>query len=268
MPMVSVIVPTRNSIRTIESCLKSIRKQAFKKLEIIVVDNYSSDLTLEIAKKFADKLFQKGPERSAQRNFGVKKSSGKFVIWIDADNILPPEIIKECLQAIENNLHALIIPEISVGKGFWAKCKILEKRCYLGDERIEAIRFIEKSVYNKVGRISENLISGEDWDITTRVRESGYKIGRIKTFMLHDEGQLKLTDDLRKKYYYATKSLPYVSRHIKGPKDVILFIFRPAYFRNWEILLADPLHTLGFLFMKLCEFGIGLIGFIRAKFRP
>src|SRR3989344_2166885 len=252
IPLVSVVIPTRNSIRTIEACLKSIKKQTYPKLEIIVVDNFSSDGTPEAAQKFTNKVFQKGHERSAQRNFGVEKSSGKFVVWIDSDNILHPRIIEECVRTINKGYQALIIPEISIGEGYWAKCKILEKRCYLGDNRIEAIRFIEKSIYNKVGRLSEELISGEDWDITTRVRENGYRVGRIKTIMLNDEGRLTLINNLRKKYYYSTKSLPYVSRHIRSTQDVILFIFRPAFFRNWRMLIADPIHTVGFLFMKFC----------------
>lgn len=266
-PLVSVIIPTRNSIRTIKTCLTSVKNQSYPNIEIIVVDNYSKDETAQIAKKFTKNVFFKGPERSAQRNFGAKKSSGEFIMWIDSDMILGDMVVEECVKELNHNpsLSGLIIPEISIGKGFWAACKTLEKRCYIGDKKIEGLRFIDKKIFNKLGGFSD-LIAGEDWDFTQRVRSRGYKIGGIKDVVNHDEGELRLVDDLKKKYYYATKSLPYVNNHIKGPRDVILFIFRPAFFRNWKLLASDPAHTLGLFLMKFCEFGVGALGILKAKY--
>ena len=63
-PLVSVIIPTKNSTRTIEICLQSIKKQSYPKIEITVVDNYSRDKTKEIAQKYA-KVYNKGTERSS-----------------------------------------------------------------------------------------------------------------------------------------------------------------------------------------------------------
>lgn len=267
--MVSVVIPTKNATRTLESCLKSIRAQTYSNIEIIVVDNYSSDNTKKIAESLADKVLLKGPERSVQRNFGVKNSKGKYIAWFDADMQLTKNVIKECVQVVSQNkdLKALIIPEKSIGQGFWAKCRALEKKCYLGDKQIEAVRFLEKKIFNEVGKLSEKLISGEDWDITTRVRQKGYKIGRIKSFVKHNEGNLKLLDSLKKKYYYATKSLPYVERHIKSPLDVVHFLIRPAFLRNWKLLLSNPIYTLGLFIMKFSEFTVGLVGVLVAKFK-
>lgn len=266
-PLVSIIIPTRNAALTLSQCLKSILRQTYQNIEIVVVDNFSTDQTLNIARKFADSVYSKGPERSAQRNFGVKKSAGTFIAWFDADMILEPKVIENCVvKFIKNDqISAFIIPERSIGQGFWAACRALEKKCYLGDLSIESVRFMKRNIFNKVGKLSENFISGEDWDITTRVRQKGFLIDRISSFVKHNEGNLSLWVDLRKKYYYATKSLPYVKRHIKNPSDVAVFIFRPAFFRNWRILLSDPTHAVGLLFMKFCEYGVGLIGLLYAK---
>lgn len=267
-PLVSLIVPTKNVEKVLEKCLLSLKKQIYPNIEIIVVDNFSTDKTISIAKHFTNKIFLQGPERSAQRNFGIKKSRGMYVCWIDSDNILKPNIIQAAVAKVRENPHlkALIIPETSFGVGFWSKCKSLEKKCYLGDDNIEAIRFIKKGVFEEVGEMSENLISGEDWDMTIRVRQKGYEIGRIKNTLYHNEGRLTLLGDIQKKFYYATKSIPYVERHIKNPKDVLLFVFRPAFFRNWELLLKNPTLTCGIIFMKMCEFTVGFIGFLLAKF--
>jgi glycosyltransferase involved in cell wall biosynthesis len=70
---VSVIVPTKNSQQYLARCLASIKKQKHNDIEIIVVDNNSSDKTKAIARKYTNLVFNKGPERSSQRNFGVRK---------------------------------------------------------------------------------------------------------------------------------------------------------------------------------------------------
>ena len=70
MKKVSVIVTTKNEAKNIGRCLQSIQNQTYKAIEIIVVDNFSKDETKRIAKKFTKKVFDKGPERSAQRNLG------------------------------------------------------------------------------------------------------------------------------------------------------------------------------------------------------
>lgn len=265
-PLVSIIIPTKNTAQILSRCLKSIIRQTYNNIEIILVDNFSTDQTLGIARKFTNLVYSKGPERSAQRNYGAKNASGEYLLFLDSDMILGKTLITECVNKInqDSTLSALIIPEISIGKGFWAGCKTLEKKCYIGDDRIEGLRFINKKTFKKVGGFSD-FISGEDWDFTQRVRAKGYRVGRIENVVHHNEGQLKLWDDLRKKYYYATKSLPYVNKHIKGPRDIIFFIFRPAFFRNWKILLDDPIHAWGLFFMKFCEFGVGFVGIIIAK---
>lgn len=266
-PVVSIIISTKNEEENIENCLESITNQTYLNIELLVVDNNSSDKTKEIAQKYTDLVINKGPERSAQRNYGVKKSNGSYIAWFDADMILDPRIIEECTAAVlqDSNIKALIIPEQSIGESFWAQCRALEKRCYLGDSDIEAVRFVEKKTFEKIGMLDKNLISGEDWDVTTRLRTAGYKISRIKSFVKHNEGHLKLLNVLRKKYYYATKSLPFIERHIKSPMDVIFFVIRPAFLRNWKLLINDPTHATGLFVMKFLEFLVGFFGIVKVK---
>jgi hypothetical protein len=68
--LVSVVVPTRDSIRTIERCLRSIREQTWPVVDLVVVDNYSTDGTWEVDQEFAHWAIQADPERSTQRNAG------------------------------------------------------------------------------------------------------------------------------------------------------------------------------------------------------
>ncbi|MBU4481210.1 glycosyltransferase, partial [Patescibacteria group bacterium] len=108
-PLVSIVITTKNEERNIANCLGSILRQTYfcDKIEIIVVDNNSTDKTKDLVESFKVKsykagckikFFNKGPERSAQRNFGVAQAQGEYILYLDADMILSPDVIKECME--------------------------------------------------------------------------------------------------------------------------------------------------------------------------
>ena len=89
-PKVSIIIPTINEGKYLKLCLSSIERQAFKEYEIIVVDGYSKDNTVKIAKEFKAKVVRQKPSGAGNaRNLGVKKSKGEILSFVDADTILP-----------------------------------------------------------------------------------------------------------------------------------------------------------------------------------
>ena len=172
-PMVSVIVPTKNSESTIDECLSSLRNQTYQRIEIVVVDNHSHDRTREIAQKYG-KVLVKGPERSSQRNFGAQAAAGCYVFFIDSDMKLTPKVVADCVNSVvHGHANAVIVPEISIGKGFWAKCKALERSCYIGDNSIEAARFFSKEIFFGVGQFDEQITGEEDWDLQARIAKAG-----------------------------------------------------------------------------------------------
>ncbi|MEM3836232.1 glycosyltransferase [Pyrobaculum sp.] len=71
-PLVTIIVPTFNSEKTLQLCLESIRKQTYKNIEVIVVDNYSTDSTVSVAKKYDAKVIQVRGERARAKNIELK----------------------------------------------------------------------------------------------------------------------------------------------------------------------------------------------------
>src|SRR3989344_7911512 len=90
-PKISIVIPTLNEEATIDSCLKSIFSQKYKgKFEVIVVDDESSDKTLEIVKKYPVIVLKNG-NKSAEigKMIGLKKSTGKYFLFLDADIDLP-----------------------------------------------------------------------------------------------------------------------------------------------------------------------------------
>ncbi len=153
LPIVSIIITTKNSAKTIEPLLLSIKKQSYQNVETIVVDNQSSDRTCQISRKFTDKVFQKGPERSAQRNYGGAKSRGKYLFFLDSDMVLTPNVVSECVQVFKGKengrIGGVIVPEKSFGDGFWAKVKAFEREINQGESYFEAARFFPKKYLMK-----------------------------------------------------------------------------------------------------------------------
>ena len=98
LPLVSVIIPTKNSSQFLEECLLSIKDQTYKNIEIIVVDNNSTDNTKKIARKYTDKVFNQGPERSAQVNYAVTQAKGEYVYKVDSDFILDTNVVMQCID--------------------------------------------------------------------------------------------------------------------------------------------------------------------------
>ena len=267
--LVSIIVPTFNSSKTLYDCLDSILHQSYKNIELIVVDNNSVDDTKRIAFEFTDKVFHIGPERSAQRNYGVSCSKGSYVFIIDSDMKLSGDVVNSCVDKINENssIVSVIVPEESFGEGFWARCKKLERSFYIGIPWMEAARFFKRSVYLEVGGYNECMVSGEDWDLSQRVSDLG-KIASIKDLIYHNEGNPTLVRIVSKKVYYAKKFSNYASENrenINLGMQVSISSRYKLFLSEPKKLFKNPLVGIGMLLMKTCEFIAGGVSFILAK---
>lgn len=265
-----MIVTTKNESSHIAACLASIQRQTYRDTQIIVVDNASRDKTKEIARTYTPYVYDSGPERSAQRNFGVKKAKGLYVLFLDADMIVTPNVIEECVDAVtKNNYIGVVIPEKSFGIGFWAACKSFERRCYEGVDWMEAARFFSKQHIKDIGGYDETLTGPEDFELPQRIKKhyGAQMIGRVRTYILHNEGKLSLAKLLKKKYYYGTKMRRY--RLLQGSRTYFNKQANPIaryalFFRNPAPFVKDPIHGVGALIMKTLEMVALTWGSLRA----
>jgi len=268
-PLVSVIVPTKNSSRTLERCLKSTENQTYKNIEIIVVDNNSMDNTKEIAKKFTERVFNIGPERTAQKNFGIKVADGKYLLFIDSDMELGKDVIKECIELAEKDesIGGIIIPERSAGDGFWVKVRDFEKSFYAGTE-IESARFFRNDLALKVGGFDEDVIFFEESTLPQKIERLGYNVrARIKAEILHYEENLSLLKRLQKKYYYGKTAWKYVEKYKEYGSKQISPIERFGLFLKNKRFYSKPLLAFGLLTLKSLEYVSGGLGFLVGKVR-
>ncbi len=268
-PLVSFVVPTRNSARTLHACLTSLKSQSGVPSEIIVIDNHSDDATPLIGQQLSDQFETRGPERSAQRNAGARLAQGEFVVFIDSDMTLEPTAARDianCFQS-DGKLEGLVIPEYVEGSGLLERARSIEKRAYLNDPTVEAARAFRHSTFVELGGYDETMTGGEDWDLPDRVARDGGKIDRIESRVFHDESGLTLRDAFSKKFYYGKQMSQFVNAH----KDTVSerVVRTSAMRRIAPRIFKEPLATTALFVLKAVEaagIGTGLI-FGRVKSR-
>ena len=165
MHSISALVLTYNEEDYIENCLKSIKWVD----EIVVIDSYSDDRTTEIAEKYTDKIYKRKFDNfSSQRNYGLDKMQGDWVLVVDADERITPELQKEILDKIKDNPGiAYRVPRKNYFLGKWIK--------YCGWYPDYTLRLFQNK-YRYSGRVHENLeINDEIKDLDNPLIHLTYK---------------------------------------------------------------------------------------------
>lgn len=258
-PLVSVVVPVKDTGRTLETCLRSIRNQTYPAVELIVIDNFSTDGSWEIAQEWAHHAEQAGPERSAQRNLGVERAAGPWILWIDADMELPETIIEAAMAAVEGSVDGVFIPEITVGEGYWTACRALERSCGIEEVLMQSPRLVRRDYLRRTGGFLESLSGTEDAELRSRMIADGCSLAWIPDLIIHDEGRMSLGFILSKRYYYGRGLKGYQAQH-PGALSAQAGSALAAYRKRWRRLAAKPTVAVGAVAMRAGEFvayGIG-----------
>lgn len=269
--MVSIVITTKNAEEFIADCIKSIINSNYiakgGKIEIIVVDNHSTDKTVEIANSLGAKTFIKGPERSAQRNYGVEKSDGGIIGVLDTDMTLSENVISECVEIFEHNekIKALYIPEKIFGNGFFNKVRNFERSFY-NATAIDGVRFFRKEDFLKIGGYDISLNGTEDWDLDRRIKNIG-EVSIIKSPLFHHENHT-LKKYIIKKSYYASNFDNYFKKwgfdDITKKQFGLYYRYIGAFIEKgkWKKLLRHPILAFSMYFLLFLK---GLV-YIFSKF--
>jgi glycosyltransferase involved in cell wall biosynthesis len=285
--LVSVVVTTKNEEGNIETCLRSVAAQTYAPTEIIVVDNASTDRTKEIAHRFTDRVYDAGPERSAQRNFGMLRvARGTYVMYLDADMVISPGLVKACVDRMSRgDCVALHVPEIVLGRRFFSRVRRFERRFYDGTV-VDAARFFRRDVLAEVGGFDETITGVEDWDLDKAIknvgatafldanaasslthpdewelapfiRQAGVDPSAYGGVVYHDESEFNLGKYLRKKRYYTSWLAAYEQKWGRDDPDIAKQL-GPGYRLfgvfvedgKWRRLLRNPTLASGMYFLR------------------
>lgn len=266
LPLVSLTITTKNEEKNIGRCLTSIKKQTYPRIQIIVVDNHSGDKTKTIARKYTREVYNLGPERSSQRNFGMlKKSRGRYLMFLDADMTLSPLLIEKAVLKLEKEgLGGLYIPEVVIADSFWAKVRQFERSFYNATV-IDCVRIIRKSIFVKTGGFDPLLIGSEDWDLDKKIRQIS-RVGLLESkaaLIYHHESQFNLLKYWQKKKYYCQSFNRYKSKWGENDPDVrrqfgFFYRYLGVFLEKgkWRRLIKHPLLGLAMYFLRI---SVGLL---------
>ena len=262
-PLVSVIVATRNSADTLEICLASIRKQTYDRLEIIVVDNFSTDATREIATKYADSVVLGGPERTSQVNLGFTHSHGGFVYWVGSDFVLESGVVEEAVRAaLEEDAVAVIIPNLSdPRRSFWARVRSLERLTYVGSGQIEAARFFRRDAYEKSGGYNPAMIAYEEHDLHNRISRYG-RIARIRNSSEWHVGEPVSLSEIVIKHWYYGKSIGEYVKGYPSKAAIQLLPIRRSFLKEGRLFARQPSLLAGFIIYQVVRYLSAAFGFL------
>ena len=195
-PSISVIIPAKNSERTIGKCLKSVFNQEYVPQEVIVVDGGSTDRTRSIANKYGARVvIEPSHKRSAPgigRNHGAKSAEGDILAFLDSDCYPEKTWVNWVMNVFKNPKVGVYSIIVSDGTG-----KIVSRAFHylhmeinydFAPSRCMAIR---RAPFIEVNGFDETLTTGEDNDLSYRVKQLGYEIMvDKKSKVYHDDEHL------------------------------------------------------------------------------
>lgn len=208
MPEISVIIPAYNAEKLIEETINSVYNQTYKDYELLVVDDESSDNTVKIVEKMLfspHRIIKKknGGEASA-RNAGLKEAQGKYISFLDNDDLFTKDKLKIQYEFLEKNMEFAMCYSnynfilSSEKKNNWKNWDFSVGNNGSGDIFIKQFAankihivttLIKKECFEKVGAFDETMNYASDSDMWIRIA-ANYKIGFINEslayYRLHD----------------------------------------------------------------------------------
>jgi GT2 family glycosyltransferase len=202
-PLVSVVMPVFNGERFIAEAIDSALNQEYPHVEVIVIDDGSSDRTVEIVRGYDDRvrlLMQENKGSAAARNMGVRDAKGHYVAFLDADDVWHPAKLREQVGAMQRGGYKMAYSQFKVwnpqpGGGFVPAERMFseDNPALLGDIRLvtgwtyadllldcfvwTSTVIVERAELLKAGLFDEILRKGQDYDLWLRLSRNIQMIG-------------------------------------------------------------------------------------------
>lgn len=184
MPTISVVIPAYNAERTVLETVESLQKQTFSDFEIIVIDDGSTDKTLELLQSVTDerlKIFsyENGGVATA-RNRGISHTEGEFIAFLDADDLWTSDKLELQLTALQQHPEAGVAyswnyffidgqEEISPGKPFFFEGNVYSQLLVENFLANGSNPLIRKKIIESVGEFDSTFPHCADWDLYLRL---------------------------------------------------------------------------------------------------
>ena len=230
-PTISVIVPVYNGCRFLGDAIRSVMAQNHHPLEIIVVDDGSTDATAEVAASFGDAILYHRQENAgapAARNKGLSMASGGFIAFLDADDLFVPDKLAQQRVRLDSHPECDIVIGRQVHESLVDGRKLIVERSVERSEGLSlqlGCALFRREVFEKVGVLNVALRHCDDWDWFLRAREIGVGIVIHRDVVLRQrvhENNLTRQRDEGAKYQTMAFKLSLDRRRANGGRAVSL----------------------------------------------
>ncbi|MBP6342585.1 MAG: glycosyltransferase [Candidatus Omnitrophica bacterium] len=194
MKLVSVIIPAYNKAEYTRRTVESVLAQTYSSLEVIVVDDGSTDNTAQVMAAFKDRIryiLKPNGGACSARNAGIKASSGEYIAFIDCDDLYEPRKIEVCADYLNSHpeygfVHtaANLIDHQERVEGIYDHPKSrrlgwITRRLILGNHICNSTALIRREILFKAGFFDESIFTPGDWDLWLRLSETA-QVGYIR----------------------------------------------------------------------------------------
>ncbi|MFO7570005.1 MAG: glycosyltransferase family A protein [Smithellaceae bacterium] len=246
-PKVSVIIPVYNGEGFIKDAINSVLNQEYGHWECIVVDDGSSDESASIVKEYSQVIYlhQEHQCVAAARNYGVRKASGQYLAFLDADDIWSSEKLKFQVGFMEDHpeidysvtKHSIFLDDTLKELPGWVR---IERQGTETTAFIPSALLVRKCIFDAVGDFDETYRIGDDSDWFLRAKDAGFRLGVIEKNLLykrvHNQCLTRQTEICRKE---LLKSIKASLQRTKASHKISVVI--PVY--NGEKYLDEALHS-------------------------
>ncbi|ULC60565.1 glycosyltransferase family 2 protein [Flaviramulus sp. BrNp1-15] len=251
---VSIVVPCFNHAHFLNEALQSVLNQTYKNWECIIVNDGSPDNTEEVAINWCEKdnrfkyLYKDNGGLSSARNAGIKISTGKYILALDADDILHKDYILKTLKILQQNPDLAIVS--SYRKFFVGNISNVTKTYEASGNTYRDLMFenvlMPSSIYRKacwveVGGYDESMTKGfEDWEFWISILKRGWKYKFVEEYLFYyrKSKNSMLIDTLKNhritnmEYVFEKHNEIYL-KHFRNTKAYLFFLIN--FYRNSEI---------------------------------
>jgi glycosyltransferase involved in cell wall biosynthesis len=242
LPRISVVTPSYNQGQYLEETINSVLSQGYPELEYIIIDGGSRDGTLDIIRRYEQKLSywvsEKDSGQSEAINKGLRRATGEIVTWLCSDDLFVPHTLERVAAHFAGTNAALVHGRtVLFGDGMREQVKgadehDLEFRYLSGMPFAQPSSFFRRRVLEEQGYLDESLHYGMDYDLLARIALN-YPIRRVEEtfsrYRLHEESKsvaqnIEFTRDWAKTFSRVLRSFDFTADLIKSLSDLGLYM--------------------------------------------
>ncbi len=192
--LVSIVIPCHNHAQFLEETVVSAAEQTYSNIEIIIINDGSTDNTEEVARnlqaKYPDKIqviSQKNSGVSVARNNAIGQSKGRYILPLDADDIIDKKMVGSSLDYMKENSADIVYVAIKYFgvKNFTDNKKPFYENHILYQSPCSATSLFKKEIWENIGGYAKNMQEGyEDWEFWVHAYKEGYKFQLLSESLL------------------------------------------------------------------------------------